>query len=111
LTSGNENFEQFDQVHLYLLTCQTSNTDYDCGLGRTKPALSSSNEWSSCSKIFLAVLGAQETQGVAGVKAVSIGTEVVGGVEATGTGSVFGILFSSSTALTDFEGVSIGVLL
>jgi hypothetical protein len=48
---------------------------------------------------------------VAGVKAVSRGTEVVGGVEATGTGSVFGFLFSSSTALTDFEGVSIGVLL
>ena len=101
----------FDQVHLYLLICQTCNTGYDCGLGRAKPALSSSNEWPSCCKFFLAVLGPQETRGVAGVKAVSIGIDVVGGVEATGTGSVLGFLFSSSPALTDFEGVYIGVLL
>ena len=73
-------------------------------LGRTKPALLSSKEYSISSGI-LTGLTANGTGGGAGVIAVCIGTDTVEGVMGKGIVMALGVLFSSSAIVVVFEGV------
>jgi hypothetical protein len=73
-------------------------TDFICVLGRTKPALLSSKEYSISSGVSTGL--------TAGVIAVCIGTDTVEGVMGIGIGIAFGVLlFSSSAMIFVFEGV------
>lgn len=78
--------------------------------GSRNPALRSSNEYSISSGIIAFTTRAGTDTG-AGVMAVCIGTDMVGGVDGMGTGIVLGVLFSSPIPDIFFVGVEKKMLL
>lgn len=97
---------KFDLVStMVYLKHHTCISDVLCVSVCRKASLLSSNDCSISSGIVSTGFVVKGIIGGAGVMAVCIGTVTVEGVEGTGIGIAFGVLFSSSTKEIVFKGV------